>query len=59
MKLLPDIGYPQAGEKAESGIYICMNCSHADQNSNSTVNLSKPSKLPDCPLCGYTYWMNV
>jgi DNA-directed RNA polymerase subunit RPC12/RpoP len=59
MKLLPDIGYPQTGEKAEPGNYACMNCDHTAENDNSVINLSKPSKLPDCPVCGYTYWMKI
>lgn len=59
MKLLPDIGYPQTGEKVEPGNYVCINCGNASENDGSFVNLSKPGKLPDCPVCGYTYWMKI
>lgn len=59
MKLLPDIGYPQTGEKAEPGTYVCINCSDAGKSEDSVVNLPRSSKLPDCPVCGYTYWMKV
>lgn len=59
MKLLPDIGYPQTGEKVEGGTYVCMTCSHSDTTENSTITLLKTSKLPDCPVCGCTYWMKI
>ena len=57
MGLLPEIGYPQTGDKAESGFYVCMNCNETNENENSTIHLDKPKKLPKCPICGHTYWM--
>lgn len=59
MKLLPDMGYPQTGEKADAGTYACVTCPHADETEKSVINLLKPGKLPDCPVCGYTYWMKL
>ena len=48
MGLLPDIGF-----------YTCMNCPHDSEDDNSIVYLGKKKKLPECPVCGYTYWMKV
>lgn len=60
MKLLPDIGYPQTGETAESGTYICMNCPHANENDKAVAILYKRELLPECPVCKKpTYWMAV
>lgn len=59
MGLLPDIGYPQTGDTAEKGIYACMNCPHDEEEDNSIVMLDKKKKLPECPVCGHTYWMKI
>lgn len=59
MGLLPDIGYPQTGDTSDSGFYACMNCPHDSEGDNSIVYLEKRKKLPECPVCGYTYWMKV
>ena len=56
MGLLPDIGYPQTGD---AGTYICMNCPHEDTDDKSVVILNKKDILPECPVCGYTYWMKI
>lgn len=59
MGLLPDIGYPQTDDMADAGFYACMNCPHDREDDNSIVYLDKIKKLPECPVCGYTYWMKV
>lgn len=59
MGLLPDIGYPQTGDKSDAGTYICMNCPHEDTDDKSVVILDKFGILPECPVCGYTYWMKI
>lgn len=59
MGLLPDIGYPQTGDKAKAGMYACMNCPHNKPDDESIAYLPTDSKLPECPVCGYTYWMKV
>lgn len=59
MGLLPDIGYPQTDDTADSGFYACMNCPHDSEDDNSIVYLDNRKKLPECPACGYTYWMKV
>lgn len=59
MVRLPDIGYPQTGDKVESGFYACMNCSHTEPDDNSTVHMEENQKLPNCPVCGNTYWMKI
>ena len=59
MKPLPDTGYPQTGDKSKAGKYICINCSDTGKSEDSVVNLPRPSKLQDCPVCGYTYWMKA
>lgn len=59
MGLLPDIGYPQTGDKVETGFYACVNCPHTEADDKSPIHLDKPAKLPECPVCGYTYWMKI
>lgn len=59
MKILPDIGYPQTGEIAESGTYACMNCPHDNEDDEAIAILYKRETLPECPVCGKTYWMKV
>lgn len=59
MNILPNIGYPQTGEIAESGTYACMNCSHDNENDEAITILYKREPLPECPICGVTYWMKV
>ena len=41
MGLLPDIGYPQTGDKSGAGTYICMNCPHEDSDDKSVAILNK------------------
>jgi hypothetical protein len=57
MSRLPDIGYPQTGDKVDSGFYACVNCPHTEPDDKSSVYLDKPQKLPLCPICGKTHWM--
>lgn len=59
MKPLPDTGYPQTGDKSEAGKYICMNCPHEDSDDESVAILDEPDILPECPVCGNTYWMKL
>lgn len=59
MKLLPDIGYPQTGETAEPGTYACMNSPHICEDDEAVAILYKREQLPECPVCGITYWMKV
>lgn len=60
MSNLPDFGFPQTGETAESGTYICMNCPHDKPDDEAVVILYKRDKLPICPVCkSPTYWMVV
>lgn len=59
MVRLPDIGYPQTGDKVEKGFYACMNCPHTEPDKNSSIYLEKDQKLPNCPVCGNTYWMKI
>lgn len=59
MKLLPDIDYPQTGEISNSGTYACMNCPHDKANDESIIFLAKRDELPECPICGHTYWMKI
>lgn len=59
MKLLPDIGYPQSFESVEPGTYACMNCPHDKPDDKSVVILDKKKALPECPVCGATYWMKL
>ena len=59
MVRLPDIGYPQTGDMADSGTYACMNCPHTDAEDNSLIILNKKGKLPKCPVCGQTYWLRI
>lgn len=59
MGLLPDIGYPQTGDKVKAGIYMCANCPHDKAEDKSVATLDKESKLPVCPVCGPTYWMPI
>lgn len=54
---LPDIGYPQTGDKAEKGNYACVNCPHDSENDKSLIFLQENEKLPKCPVCGQTHWM--
>ena len=59
MGLLPNIGYPQTGDVADAGTYVCMNCTN-DENDNddsTIITLNTKDKLPECPSCGHTYWM--
>lgn len=59
MGLLPDFGYPQTGDMAEAGFYACMNCPHDSDEDASTIYLDAKQKLPECPVCGFTYWMKI
>ncbi|MCM1223954.1 MAG: zinc ribbon-containing protein [Lachnospiraceae bacterium] len=59
MSELPDIGYPQTGDLVEAGTYACMNCPHTDANDDSIIMLFESGKLPECPVCGVTYWMKI
>lgn len=59
MKLLSDIGFPQTGETAEPGTYACVNCPHECENDEAVTILYKRETLPECPVCGITYWMKV
>lgn len=59
MSSLPDIGYPQTGDNAEVGFYACMNCNNENAEDNSCIHIEKPKKLPNCPICGQTYWMPI
>lgn len=59
MGLLPDIGYPQTGDTVERGMYCCMNCDYEAENQEGLIIINKKQKLPECPLCGITYWMPI
>ena len=59
MGLLPDIGYPQTGDEAETGFYACMNCPHDKAEDNGVFVLDKKGKLPDCPESGNTDLINI
>lgn len=59
MGLLPDIGYPQTGDIADAGLYACLNCPHDSEDDKSVTYLCKREKLPECPVCGHTYWMKI
>lgn len=59
MGLLPDIGYPQTGDTEDVGFYACMNCPHDSEDDNGIIYLDKRKKLPECPVCGHTYWMKI
>lgn len=59
MGSLPDIGFPQTGDEAESGTYACMNCPHEITDDKSVAILDKRKKLPKCPVCGNTYWLKL
>jgi hypothetical protein len=57
--MFPDFGYPQTGDESDSGTYICMNCPHDQPDDKSIAILYKRETLPECPVCGYTYWMKM
>ena len=59
MNILPDIGFPRTGETAEAGTYACMNCQHETQDDEAVKILYKRETLPECPVCGFTYWMKI
>lgn len=59
MALLPDIGCPQTNQEVEPGTYACMNCPHNEPDDKSVIILHKKEKLPECPVCGVTYWFKV
>ena len=59
MNILPNIGYPHTGETADAGTYACMNCPHDTSNDEAITILYKREKLPECPVCGITYWMKI
>lgn len=59
MKLLPEFGYPQTGDIADAGTYVCINCSNTEVNNQSIIILNKKEQLLDCENCGYTYWMKI
>lgn len=59
MGLLPDVGYPQTGDEADTGFYACMNCNCEEAENNGAIFLDKKGKLPECPVCGNTYWMKI
>lgn len=59
MKYLPDIGYPQTGEKVSSGTYCCMRCNSNGQDMPECIVLTKEKTLPSCKNCGATWWMKI
>lgn len=59
MGLLPDIGYPQTDDVVDTGFYACMNCPHDSEDNNNVIYLDNRKKLPECPVCGYTYWIKI
>lgn len=59
MSILPDFGFPQTGQMVDSGLYACMNCPHDKEEDESITILYKREKLPECPVCGITYWMKI
>lgn len=59
MRLLPDIGFPQTGDKPEPGTYVCMQCNQNGFDNPECVIIAKDEKLPKCKNCDYTYWMKV
>lgn len=57
----------ETGEKAPIGTYFCINCSEQNFDDTKEYNAltdttryfevkKDGNKLPNCPLCGRTYW---
>lgn len=59
MNFLPDSGCLKTGDTVETGTYACLNCPHDSDDDEAITILYKRETLPECPVCGKTYWMKV
>lgn len=47
----------ESGNRVQHGQYACTQC---DPDNIEVAQIEKDNdKLPDCPKCGYSYWIKI